>query len=141
MAHLLGLRELKQNRGHAAIGYFEKALDLSTPGTRTNDPSVYLYSLAEAFELVKEPMRAMTRYDEISTVAPRDSFCGDIYARSYYRKAKIYDDRWSHSQYEGVSKSRAIENYRKFLSLWGDADPIFSEVADARSRLAILESK
>jgi tetratricopeptide (TPR) repeat protein len=141
--HLLGLRELRQNRGQSAIGYLEKALDLSTPGTRDDDPSVYLYSLAEAYELVKEPMRvsAITRYDEISTVAPRNSFCGDIYARSYYRKAKIYDDRWSHSQYEGVSKLRAIENYRKFLSLWGNADPIFSEVADARSRLAVLESK
>ncbi len=30
-------RELRQNRAQAAIGLFTKALDLSTPSTRTSD--------------------------------------------------------------------------------------------------------
>ncbi len=140
--HLLGLRELKQDRGYAAIEYFAKALELSMPGTRNDDSAVYLYSLAEAYELVKDPFRAILQYNEISFAFPRESSSGDIYARSFYRIAKIYDDMWSHTLLlTDDTKLKAIENYRKFLSLWGDADPIFSEVADARARLAVLESK
>jgi len=35
--------------------------------------------------------------------------------------------------------ANAIKSYRKFLSLWGDADPMFAaEVEDAKARLAAL---
>jgi tetratricopeptide (TPR) repeat protein len=140
--HLLGLRELRQNSGYRAIVYFNKALDLSTPITRNNDPSLCLYSLAEAYESTLNLFAAIRRYEEISHLAKRGSAYGDIYARSFYRAAKAHDDNWSQSRYRREDfKLKAIENYRKFLSLWGNADPIFSEVGDARSRLAILESK
>ncbi len=36
---------------------------------------------------------------------------------------------------------KAVGYYRKFLDLWGDADPIFPEVEDARQRLARLEAR
>jgi hypothetical protein len=36
------------------------------------------------------------------------------------------------------AKSKAVENYNKFLDLWKDADPGIAEVEDAKKRLAGL---
>jgi hypothetical protein len=35
--------------------------------------------------------------------------------------------------------SKAIENYKKFLTFWKDADPGIPEVEDARKRVAGLK--
>ena len=57
--------------------------------------------------------------------------------------AKLCDYNWNKSAWtpREEDRTKAVENYRKFLSLWGNADPIFPEVADAKARLAVLESK
>lgn len=140
--HLLGLRELKGNHGHRAISYFSKALDLSSPRSRC-DPAWFLFSLAEAYELVGNRWSAFLNFDQISVPGARESYSGDIYARSFYRKAKYYEYNWSQplAQPSDRVRLKAIENYKKFLSLWGDADPIFPEVEDAKKSLAFLESK
>jgi hypothetical protein len=101
---------------------------------------MFLDSLAEAYEGLGDPLRAGGYWSEISQFAPRESWSGDIYARSFYKKAKCLEERWQDIS-TGSLRLGAIENYKKFLSLWGDADPIFPEVEDARKRLAKLQSQ
>lgn len=39
------------------------------------------------------------------------------------------------------SKTKAIENYEKFLNLWQDADRGLPEVDDAKKRLDLLDTR
>jgi len=59
-----------------------------------------------------------------------DPFC-PIFPRYYYRLAKLYEQK-------GM-KEKAIEKYTIFLKIWGKADPIYKDPADARARLARLK--
>jgi hypothetical protein len=104
---------------------------------------VILYSLAEAYEQLGNLVGAGRAYEEISGSLKRGSFAGDIYARSLYRNALILEHNWHHFWGPAEQdRTMAIKNYRKFLSLWGDADPIFkTEIEDARRRLAVLEAE
>lgn len=149
--HLLGHRELMRKNIRAAIDDLGKALDLvSIPGSMLNEADpFYFYSLAEAYDqAVSVPLvsrRAISMYEKITMPVLNRLFKGDIYARSYLKMAKYYEAEANARQATmdeiNLNREKAIENYRKFLSLWGNADPIFSEVGDARARLAALESK
>jgi tetratricopeptide (TPR) repeat protein len=55
---------------------------------------------------------------------------GPIIPRYYYRLARLYEQK-------GMN-DKAIELYTTFLKVWGKADPIYKEPADARTRLARL---
>ena len=56
---------------------------------------------------------------------------GPIIPRYYYRLARLYEQK-------GMTE-KAIENYAAFLKVWGKADPIYKEPADARARLRKLK--
>jgi len=60
-------------------------------------------------------------------------FLGPIIPRYYYRLARLYEQK-------GM-KDKAIENYSQFLKVWGKADPVYKEPADARARLARLKRR
>jgi tetratricopeptide (TPR) repeat protein len=150
--HLLGLKEMKTGSAKNAIAHFERAQELVTPGRSffidsDTEPAKYFYSLAEAYELAGDKWAnrwlIQRAYAKLSQITSKGSLSGDLYARSYYRMAKLMD-----SFFQGPGSSwdsyrvKAVENYRKFLQLWGGADSIFAaEVEDARKRLAALESR
>ena len=147
--HLLGHKELRENNFDKAIDYFWKALNLlpSPYGHGADiDSAQYYYSLAEAYYQAGRCWSALDLYKRVPPYWEQRVSSGDIYAKSFYRMAKIYDQcRRSSGVTEKqlrADKAMAIENYRKFLSLWKDADPIFgADVGDARKRLAALEAE
>lgn len=149
--HLLGHRELKNNNLPGSIEYFSKAVDLlSIPGGRvfincnTTDPQ-YFYSLAEAYAQYHDSFRALPTFEKVTLPTVERLHSGDLYAKCFYKMAKLYESRQSLPSTTAEDRKtghiRAIENYRKFLSLWGNADPIFPEIAEAKKRLAALESE
>ena len=59
-----------------------------------------------------------------------DPIC-PIFPRYHYRLALLCEQK-------GM-KAKAVAEYEKFLKIWGNADPIYKEPADARARLARLK--
>jgi len=157
--HLLGHRELRERNFDKAVNHFWKAVNLlpfskalrlfpALPGGQGHDidSAQYFYSLGEAYYQAGKFWSALDLYKKIPPYWEQRVNSGDIYARSFYRMAKIYDQcpRPSGTSEDQLKADRtlAVENYRKFLSLWKEADPIFAvEVEDARQRLAALEAE
>ena len=77
--------------------------------------------------------KAKEEYERITSLTDGRLTIGDIYAKSFYKLGEIYEEQGD--------KSKAIENYEKFLDLWKDADPGIVEVEDAKKRLAGLKSQ
>jgi tetratricopeptide (TPR) repeat protein len=90
--------------------------------------ALFLDPLALAYYRLENLDKAQEQYEKITSLTTGRLHCGDIYAKSFYMRAKIYEHKgW---------KGKAIENYEKFLSLWKDADPGIAEVEEVRERLA-----
>ncbi|MGM0467086.1 MAG: tetratricopeptide repeat protein, partial [Acidobacteriota bacterium] len=129
--HLLGLIELKKKNYPRAIDYFTQAITLlpyehaMTPFTM--DQANFAEHLALAYYESGDMERAREEYEKILTINIGKLYTGDIYARSLYWLGRIYEDLGQ--------TDKAAEYYEKFLDLWKDADPSFSEVEDARKRL------
>jgi len=144
--HLLGSRELKRNDPKKAAEHFWKAVDLlSIPGAILDgaDPR-YFYSLAEAYARTGSGS-AVSMYEKVTLPTVNRLHNGDLYAMSIYRMAKYFDDDAGATMFRAAadsSISKAADYYRRFLTLWGGADPMFAPlVEDARKRLAALESR
>jgi serine/threonine protein kinase/tetratricopeptide (TPR) repeat protein len=74
------------------------------------------------------PDSAIAAYE--MAVDKKADFVCPIIPRYYYRLAQLYEQKGT--------REKAIDNYSKFLKVWGKSDPIFREPADARARLARL---
>jgi tetratricopeptide (TPR) repeat protein len=145
--NLLGHRELQKRNYQAAIQYFWKALDRLSPlaaGRIDEDHAHYYFDLAEAYRRSGDSFDAVSIYEKVILPTVSREFSGDLYAKSFYWRGVDSEMRMRASRAPEGARARreeAIGHYRKFLSLWGDADPIFPEVEDARKRLAALEAR
>jgi serine/threonine protein kinase/Tfp pilus assembly protein PilF len=134
--NLLGAIELEKGNFRDAVGHLETAVS-GLPGEcslyfedRLILHAFYLAPLASAYYKSGELEKAREQYEKITRLTVGRFLYGDIYARSFYWLGKIAERQGR--------KDEAVEHYRKFLELWQDADPGFSEVEDARARLAAL---
>ena len=120
--HLVGMVELKQKDFASAIESYKKALSQQTSDPRDKRAD-YIESLAMAYHASGDIDKAQKEYERIVSSSSGRSDYGDVYALSFYKLGKIYEQKgW---------KGKAIEHYEKFLDLWKDADPGIAEVEDA----------
>jgi tetratricopeptide (TPR) repeat protein len=142
--NLLGHRELQKAHYEAAIQYFWKALDLLSPlagGSIDGDHAQYYFDLAEAYRRSGNSFTAVPIYEKVILPTVSREYSGDLYAKSFYWMGVDSEMRMRVASAPDPARERrqeAIAHYRKFLSLWGDADPVFPEVEDAGKRLAGL---
>jgi len=135
--HLQGLIELKRKNYAEAIDYFTEAISLLpyehgiTPFN--NDQAVFAEPLALAYFESGDLEKAREEHEKILTYSMSKLYKGDIYARSLYWLGRIYEQ-------EG-DPEKSMELYEKFLDLWKNADPGFTEVSDAKERLAALKDQ
>ncbi|MBD3412922.1 MAG: tetratricopeptide repeat protein, partial [Candidatus Aminicenantes bacterium] len=87
--------------------------------------------LARAYIKNDEPDKAIAQYERLIAFDPQQEDRYLAHPVYHYRLAILYEEKG----WEG----KAMEEYEKFLALWKDADPEFTEVTDARKRLAALQ--
>jgi serine/threonine protein kinase/Flp pilus assembly protein TadD len=131
--HLIGEIALAHSRQTESIENFRTALSLLPSQCYDyEDHPFYMESLASAYEQTGDSEEARKHYEKISTLTWGQVAFGDIYALSFYRLGKIF-------QQEG-STDKAIDYYEKFLELWDGADPNLAETADAKIQLEVLRA-
>jgi tetratricopeptide (TPR) repeat protein/tRNA A-37 threonylcarbamoyl transferase component Bud32 len=123
--------ELGKGNFADAISLIEKALSMLS--TNSSAKLLYGYTLALAYYRSGDLEKARLEYEKIQSLPVGRTTYGDYYARSFYMAGKVCQDMGENT--------KAIENYQKFLDLWKDADPEFTEVDDAKARLAGLKSQ
>jgi len=136
--HLAGMIELERKNYPKAIEYLKEAVELLPYGPLEKDAS-FIDSLALAYYKSGDLEKARETYEKITSLTfggflygVGRFLYGDIFAKSFYMLGKIYEQKGQ--------KEKAIENYKKFLDLWKDADPGLPEVEDARQRLAAMQA-
>jgi len=127
-----GRIELRKKNYGKAIEYFTEAISLMPfQHFIYGEQGLYLDGLAQVYYKSGDLDKARQEYEKITSLTVGRMAWGDIYAKSFYMLGKIAEQQGD--------KGPAIENYRKFLDLWKDADPGLPEVEDARKRLEELE--
>ena len=128
--YLIGLIELAKKNNVQAIEYLKEALSLDPHQWGVDNSAFFMEALARAYFQSGDLENARKQYEKITRLTSGRVRYGDIYANSFYRLGRIFEQKGD--------KLQARENYLKFLALWKDADPGLPEVDDARARLAGL---
>lgn len=135
--HLIGLKELKMKNYEKAAQFFERVLDIQSFQNNfifgRDMHAVFYNDLAQVYVKTGELKKAWECYEKITRLTTGRFWFGDIYARSYYHLAKIFQQMG----WEG----KALDHYKKFLTIWDQADPDLPELLDARKQMALLTQK
>jgi tetratricopeptide (TPR) repeat protein/tRNA A-37 threonylcarbamoyl transferase component Bud32 len=130
--HLMGMMQLQKGEYIAAIAAMQSAADSLCP-PESNFPMIHALfwsTLGEAYYHAGNWEAAKTEFEKVMALTVARISDGDYYTRSFYWLGKIHQAQ--------DQKERAIENYRRFLELWKDADSGLPEVENARTQLASL---
>jgi serine/threonine protein kinase/Flp pilus assembly protein TadD len=123
--------------GEAVVAAEQMRL-LDLPGMNTDQLAFYNLPflkdvLARAYWKSGDLERAAAEYRKLITIDPSNQVRYLIHPLYHYRLGRVLEEK-------GDPSGAAVE-YRRFLEYWKDADPIYPEPADARKRLAALESR
>jgi tetratricopeptide (TPR) repeat protein len=121
-----------------AIEYIKNSKEMGIPEFAF--PQILIYNipfkhdlLARAYIGLGMTDEAITEYESLITFNPEGNDRRLINPKYHYSLGLLYEKK-------GM-KDKAIAQYRKFLELWKDADPIFPEPGDARERMNGLMSR
>ena len=127
--HLNGMIMMFRNDPSEAIKSFSMSLDLvPSQYVPMNEHCLFIDSLASAYLATGDLKSAEDTYRKITALRSARHCFGDVFTRSFYMLAKIYQQQ--------KMREKAAENYDRFLSLWKEADPGIPEVVDARKQLS-----
>lgn len=118
-----------------AISHLKEALALLPSQCRGDDyrnrHALFMYELALAYLESGDWDGALKTFEDITLLTIGRYYFGDLYARSFYYLGKIYQEK--------ELGGKAVENYRRFLDLWAQADAGLPEKADAQKQLSRLQ--
>ena len=104
---LMGRIEFERNRFSEAVEFFKKAVYQLQVGFYKH--VYFIEPLALAYYKAGDKDEAQEEYERIISFTTGRFYHGDIYAKSFYRLGKIFEE-------QGL-KAKAIEHYQKFLDL------------------------
>ncbi|MCX6574770.1 MAG: tetratricopeptide repeat protein, partial [Candidatus Aminicenantes bacterium] len=120
-----------------AVSVLENIVPQAKPSAMRQDV-LFIYNipfqkdiLARAYVKRGDIDKAIAEYERLITFDPKREQRTLIHPLYHYRLAKLYDQKGE--------KTKAAEQYQKFLAIWKDADPDRPEAADAKKRLAGLK--
>jgi tetratricopeptide (TPR) repeat protein len=125
-----GLVEMGRGDYAAAIPFLEKVTAISSPVSEF----IGFYQLGECYVLADRYDRAATTLEPLATLYSS--------GRLFYTIESVKLYYWLGRAYEGSGDTdRAVEQYRRFASIWANADPGDAALTDARQRLERLTTQ